>query len=87
MRCLDEFGFGLTYTTFAYSDLNICLAKDASTTSLPPDPTNIIQGGIASLWDTIYTVTARITNTGKVTASEVAQCKSRLFHNQTSHDL
>jgi beta-glucosidase len=69
----DEFGFGLTYTTFAYSDLDISLSPSVSTSCLPPSPENIIQGGIASLWDVVATVTAVVQNTGEVDASEIAQ--------------
>ena len=67
-----EFGFGLTYTTFAYSDLQIKNLPDASTSYMPPD-SPIQEGGIASLWDVIAQVTAVIENTGDVDAAEVAQ--------------
>lgn len=68
-----EFGFGLTYTTFSYSDLTIEKLAGASTASLPPAPGTVIEGGIASLWDVVAQVTATITNTGAVDAAEIAQ--------------
>jgi beta-glucosidase len=67
-----EFGFGLTYTTFSYSDLEIKKLDGVSTAPTPP-PSPVIPGGIASLWDVVAQVTATITNTGNVTCAEVAQ--------------
>jgi beta-glucosidase len=67
-----EFGFGLTYTTFSYSDLVINVLPGVSTAYYPP-PTPIIPGGIASLWDVVAQVTAVVTNTGSVAAAEIAQ--------------
>jgi beta-glucosidase len=67
-----EFGFGLTYTTFSYSDLVINLLPGVSTAYFPP-PSPIIPGGIASLWDVVAQVTTVITNTGSITAAEIAQ--------------
>jgi beta-glucosidase len=67
-----EFGFGLTYTTFEYSDLVINKLDGVSTAPIPPD-SPIIPGGIASLWDVVAQVTAAITNTGNVTCAEIAQ--------------
>lgn len=67
-----EFGFGLTYTTFNYTNLKIENTIDPSTFS--PFPTGpIIPGGHADLWDTVATVTADVTNTGDVPAAEVGQ--------------
>lgn len=67
-----EFGFGLTYTTFAYSDLTIDLFAAASKAYLPP-PSPVIEGGLASLWEYVAWVSVVIENTGDVDAAEVAQ--------------
>ncbi|KAI0812884.1 glycoside hydrolase superfamily [Xylaria sp. FL0064] len=66
-----EFGFGLSYTTFNYSDLVVSLADGANFSSYPSKP--IVQGGHEDLWDTLVTVSATVTNTGSVTGAEVAQ--------------
>jgi len=67
-----EFGFGLTYTTFEYSDLSTSLVSGASTSYEAP-ATALVEGGLESLWDVIATVSAVVTNTGDMTAKEVAQ--------------
>lgn len=67
-----EFGFGLTYTTFEYSDLNVKHIFGVNTAYAAPDAP-ISEGGQESLWDTIATVSATITNTGEHLAKEVAQ--------------
>ncbi|KAF1961768.1 glycoside hydrolase [Byssothecium circinans] len=67
-----EFGFGLTYTTFNFSALQL----ETDKLSLPayPDPSvPIIQGGHPALWDPVLVVNASISNTGSVAASEIAQ--------------
>lgn len=66
------FGYGLTYSTFAYSDVKAewtCSVRE----EYPPDPEVLIPGGIKSLFDDLLSVTARVSNTGKVAAAEVAQ--------------
>ncbi|CZS94149.1 probable beta-D-glucoside glucohydrolase [Rhynchosporium agropyri] len=61
------FGYGLSYTTFAYSSLSISsLATTPLTTT--PGP-----GGPKGLYDILVTVTAVITNNGTVAGAEVAQ--------------
>lgn len=67
-----EFGYGLTYTTFDYSSLSTSLSSNVSTAYSAPNST-IQEGGLASLWDVVATVECTVTNSGNVTASEVAQ--------------
>jgi beta-glucosidase len=61
-----EFGFGLSYTTFAYSGLQTGAITASSSSGSAP-------GGDVSLWDIVATVTATVTNNGTVAGAEVAQ--------------
>lgn len=64
-----EFGFGLSYTTFAYSDFKSQVVGDTGRYSKG----QVIEGGISGLWDVVAKVSAVVTNTGGVDAAEVAQ--------------
>lgn len=66
-----EFGFGLSYTTFSYSNLSISVVQGANTDTYPSGA--ILEGGHEDLWDVIYQVYAEVENTGTNTGSEVAQ--------------
>ncbi|KAL7802569.1 glycoside hydrolase family 3 protein [Trichoderma afarasin] len=66
-----EFGFGLGYTTFAYSNISINYIQGANTYPWPGGP--IVSGGQTDLWDAIATVSVNIRNTGSVAGAEVAQ--------------
>lgn len=68
-----EFGFGLTYTTFEYSALDVRLLNTSSTAMILPETSPLLQGGPVALWDGMARVQARVTNSGNVTAAEVAQ--------------
>ncbi|KAI1270152.1 beta-glucosidase M [Xylariaceae sp. FL1019] len=66
-----EFGFGLSYTTFEFSDLQITKNSSANTTQYPIG--DIMEGGQIDLWDVIASVSATVANTGSVDGAEVAQ--------------
>ena len=66
-----EFGFGLSYTTFAYSDLSIKMLSGVSHATYPSGA--ILEGGAEDLWDVVATVNARVSNSGAVDGAEVAQ--------------
>ncbi|EMC91282.1 glycoside hydrolase family 3 protein [Baudoinia panamericana UAMH 10762] len=80
-----EFGYGLTYTTFNYSNLQIAInatvtAADTvvpvytnGTTNNNGNNTAIGNGGLESLFGSVGLISASITNTGAVAAAEVAQ--------------
>lgn len=68
-----EFGYGLSYTTFSYSNLSLGAAEGAKISPFPSSDVEIVQGGHPQLWDVLYRVTTTITNTGKVAGHEVAQ--------------
>jgi len=65
------FGYGLTYTTFAYSSLELKPLTANLTYPLPEAA--IVQGGNPRLFDVIAIVNCSVTNTGPVTGAEVAQ--------------
>lgn len=71
-----EFGFGLSYTTFALSSgLDISPAnpdKDEIITSRPP-PLATQPGGNPALWQVLYTVRTTVLNTGSVRGHAVPQ--------------
>ncbi|KAH6682771.1 beta-glucosidase-related glycosidase [Halenospora varia] len=66
-----EFGFGLSYTNFSYSGLNIASINGANTQEYPTG--KVIEGGQGDLWDVLFHVSAEVVNTGTVDGAEVAQ--------------
>ena len=68
-----EFGYGLTYTTFNYSNLNIVTSASASTSALPPSNGTMAPGGNPALFEFIASVSCTVVNAGDTAAPEVAQ--------------
>ncbi|KAL9108088.1 MAG: hypothetical protein Q9227_007063 [Pyrenula ochraceoflavens] len=62
-----EFGYGLSYTNFTYSSLSI------SASSVPSPSSAKSPGGDPTLYATVATITAKITNSGTTVGAEVAQ--------------
>ncbi|KAJ4121691.1 hypothetical protein NW760_005409 [Fusarium oxysporum] len=66
-----EFGFGLSYTNFSYSNLAI---RQASSARLSQYPTGAVEsGGQRDLWDTLAEVTLDVRNIGQRKGQEVVQ--------------
>ena len=68
------FGFGLSYTTFALSNLQTKAASKQQISAVPAAAAQQTQpGGNPALWATLYTVTATVRNTGRVDGAAVPQ--------------
>ncbi|EJT78053.1 hypothetical protein GGTG_03156 [Gaeumannomyces tritici R3-111a-1] len=70
------FGFGLSYTDFAYNGLKTAVVptpEGAVPAELPDPAVRVVQGGHPELWDTVATVRATVRNSGGVEGIETAQ--------------
>ncbi|KAF2141089.1 glycoside hydrolase family 3 protein [Aplosporella prunicola CBS 121167] len=67
-----EFGFGLSYTSFTFSDVAVT-KTNASALAAPYASGPRGPGGRADLWDEMLQVSARVTNAGHRTGKVVAQ--------------
>ncbi|KAL3482163.1 glycosyl hydrolase family 3 N terminal domain-containing protein [Aspergillus californicus] len=71
---LYEFGFGLSYTTFALTgQLKVQPSQAQKLSPFPPKVSNVSPGGNANLWKTLFTVSVTVKNTGGVAGAAVPQ--------------
>lgn len=73
MSVLYEFGFGLSYTTFALADATAEALSASPISALPSADEAIVPGGHPELWEALYNVTVRLSNTGAVDGAAVPQ--------------
>ncbi|KKY16504.1 putative beta-glucosidase m [Diplodia seriata] len=69
------FGFGLSYSPFEYANLSAALLPSVGPSPPEAAPAGaIVEGGLESLWETLATVSAVVTNAGaEHAAAEVVQ--------------
>jgi beta-glucosidase len=69
-----EFGYGLSYTTFQYSNLGIATSvTNTSALAVWPLQRPIVSGGNPSLFTNLAKLEAKVKNTGKVASFDVIQ--------------
>lgn len=66
------FGFGLSYTTFSLSNLQIVRTGQGSLSATPPQQ-EIVPGGNPALWEVVYQVMITVKNSGYVAGAAVPQ--------------
>lgn len=70
---LYEFGYGLSYTNFSLSDLQIESTAPGEPVTARPPPAATAPGGNPTLWAVLYVANVTVTNTGNTSGSTVPQ--------------
>lgn len=66
-----EFGYGLSYTNFTYTDLKIDSPKSLQVSKYPTGKLSV--GGYEDLWNVVSKISATVHNTGSVDGADVPQ--------------
>ncbi|KAH8655448.1 glycoside hydrolase family 3 protein [Xylariales sp. PMI_506] len=66
------FGYGLSYTTFSHTGINVTVTNQTAVSTTYPTG-NLTLGGKKDLFDDVIKVTSTVTNTGSLAGAEVSQ--------------
>ena len=80
------FGYGLSYTTFEYSDFNVTKGNRTTTEYVSPMSSETERAAAAEREETVFNVTVTVTNTGDVAGKKTVQVYAQKPYTQYDID-